>query len=381
LLARAVEEVRERHLETWIRGWARHVARELASPRPAGPRHLMFAICDHFEPRWKQPTPAVAEGRVRQWEEGYPEVVRGFRDADGRPPRHTFFFPGEEYAPSYLDRLARLARSGHGEVELHLHHDDDTPARLRRTIGEYLALYAQHGHLARDPGGQLRYAFVHGNWALANGRRDGRRCGVDAEIPLLWETGCYADFTFPSAPDECQPGIVNQIYWPTGDLSRRRAYEHGERARVGAVRRDRILMVQGPLSLALRRARLPIRTEAGDLAGHLPLTARRVRTWVRQNIHVQGRPEWVFVKVHAHGCQERNAASLLGDGGRALHRALTTTYNDGRSWKLHYVTAREMFNIAIAAMEGRAGDPGAYRDHVLAPPPVAAGSRAAACAG
>jgi hypothetical protein len=31
-----------------------------------------------------------------------------------------------------------------------------------------------------------------------------------------------------------------------------------------------------------------------------------------------------------------------------------------------------MFNIAIAAMEGKSGDPNAFRDHVLLPPPAAA---------
>jgi hypothetical protein len=53
---------------------------------------------------------------------------------------------------------------------------------------------------------------------------------------------------------------------------------------------------------------------------------------------------------------------------------LTTEYNDGRSWVLHYVTAREVFNVAMAAMRGQAGDPNAFRDYVLPPPPVAAQS-------
>jgi hypothetical protein len=30
-----------------------------------------------------------------------------------------------------------------------------------------------------------------------------------------------------------------------------------------------------------------------------------------------------------------------------------------------------MYNVAIAAMDGRSGDPGQYRDYVLPPPPVA----------
>jgi hypothetical protein len=36
------------------------------------------------------------------------------------------------------------------------------------------------------------------------------------------------------------------------------------------------------------------------------------------------------------------------------------------------VTAREMFNIALAAMHGHSGNPAAYRDYSLPPPPVAA---------
>jgi hypothetical protein len=54
-----------------------------------------------------------------------------------------------------------------------------------------------------------------------------------------------------------------------------------------------------------------------------------------------------------------------------MHAELTTRYNDGRRWRLHYVTAREMYNVAIAAMDGKSGDPGAYRDYELPPPPVA----------
>ena len=54
-----------------------------------------------------------------------------------------------------------------------------------------------------------------------------------------------------------------------------------------------------------------------------------------------------------------------------LHEELTRNYNDGKEWILHYVTAREMYNIAIAAMEGKSGDPNEYRDYRLTPPPCA----------
>lgn len=360
-----------KHLHTWLGGYAADVLRRALRRRPAGPRHLLFALCDHFEPLWKGAAPAQGRERVGAWSDGYAKSFAGFRDADGRPPRHSFFYPGEQYAPEYLDPLAQLTRAGFGEVEVHLHHDGDTPATLRRSLDQTIVDFERHGHISRDAAGRPRWAFIHGNWCLANARRDGRWCGVDAELPLLFEAGCYADFTFPSAPDETQPNIVNQIYWPVGDLARRRSYERGQRARVGDVRRDRLLFIQGPIALARRAGRIAVRIETAALDARDPPEPARVDSWVAQDIHVEGRPEWVFVKVHTHGAPERNAASLLGPEGRRLHQYLAARYNDGRSWILHYLSAREMYNVAVAAMEGASGDPSRYRDHVVPPPPAA----------
>lgn len=342
----------------------------MREPRVRGLRHLIFAVCDHYEPLWGQPTEDVGEDRVRFWQENYPSMASAFRDADGRAPQHTFFFPGEEYRPRFFDRLERLILDRFGEVELHLHHHDATSESFREEVLSYLGIFGERGHFSRDPDGRIRYAFIHGNWALANGRPDGRQCGVDDELPILFDTGCYADLTFPSAPDITQPNIVNQLYWPTGDLGRKRAYEWGERARVGKRYDDRLLLVQGPLALALRPGGVGVRIESSALTAKDPGTSSRIRTWTDRNIHVEGRPEWVFVKVHTHGAPEKQAESLLGDAGREMHRTLCGRYNDGIRWRLHYVTAREMVNIAFAAMDGHAGDPNEYRDYVLTPPPI-----------
>jgi hypothetical protein len=380
-IEKSAKSLRAKNLPVWTTGYARWAAdaavtRASAALRregDAGPRHLLFCFCDHYEPLWKTRDRAVGAARVRAWSQGYPALTSAFRDADGRPPRHSFFFAGEEYEPGYLDALADLARRGLGEVELHLHHDGDTAENLRRTIGDYLGLFVKHGHLARGVDGRPRYAFIHGNWCLANAREDGRWCGVDEELPLLHETGCYADFTFPAAPDESQPGVVNRIYWPKGDLARRRAYDGGTPARVGERRDDRLLMIEGPLGFALRPGALPRpRIDNAAVTAADPATPARLRTWAGQGIGVVGRPEWVFVKVHTHGAPEQQAASLLGDGGRAMHAELTTRYNDGARWRLHYVTAREMYNVAAAAMDGKTGDPNDYRDYALPPPPAAA---------
>lgn len=374
-MASVLEKVRNYNLDRWLPGYARHLARRAArrvsASKIEGPRHLLFALCDHYEPLHGHVGESQGNDRVKFWHEGYPRLVDKYHDADGRRPRHSFFFPGEEYRPYYLDTLADLARRDLGEVEVHLHHDGDTAASLTEKLEKTLADISQHGHIARTKDGLFRWAFIHGNWALANPRRDGKWCGVDEELPLLHRLGCYADFTFPSAPDECQPNVVNQIYWPTGDLNAKRCYETGTRARVGERMDDRLLLVTGPVALAKRPGRLSVRIEGSAITATDPATPARVRTWTQQGIHIEGRPEWVFAKLHTHGAPEREAKSLLGSGGHALHEILTTKYNDGRSWILHYVTAREMFNIAIAAMDGKSGDPNAFRDYVLAPPPVA----------
>lgn len=61
--------------------------------------------------------------------------------------------------------------------------------------------------------------------------------------------------------------------------------------------------------------------------------------------------------------------TLLGDAAHAMHRHLESAYNDGERYVLHYVTARETYNIIKAAEAGKSGDPNRWRDFVLPPPP------------
>ncbi|NUP11639.1 MAG: hypothetical protein HOW73_36800 [Polyangiaceae bacterium] len=366
---RALDYLQSKQLHRWGPDYIRHLlSRKRESAKVDGTRHLLFSFCDHWEPLFGGVMDPQADARVRAWMEGYPAMAGAFRDADGQHPKHSFFFPGEHYRPRWLDDLGRLCRRGFGEVELHLHHDGDTRESLRADVSRYVEEIASHGHFSRDRSGKPRFAFIHGNWCLANARADGRWCGVDDEVPLLFDLGCYADYTFPAPENEAQPKRVNQIFWPVGDLARRRAYEDAERARAGAKHTDRMLFITGPSALFVdgRRPRI----EGSAVTSHDPASEARVSLWGDLGICVEGRPDWVFVKMHTHGAPEAEAASLLGDGGRRLHELLNKHYNDGTAWKLHYVTAREMFNIAMAAMDGASGDPNGYRDYALPKPPV-----------
>ena len=337
-------------------------------PPTVYPTHVFFCFVDHYEPLWEKPTLAVARSRVDHWIQNYPAMADQFRDADGRPPRHTFFFPAEEYQPSFLKPLEQLAGGGYGEVEIHLHHDNDTDVVLESKLNDFKAQLESHGFLS-----QGRYGFIHGNWALDNSRPDGRWCGVNNELQVLRNTGCYADFTLPSAPSETQTAKINSIYYATDDTRCPKSHNVGVDVQVGQPPCGDLLMVQGPLALNWRdrkRGLLP-RIEHADVAGHTPVTPARIDLWLSQRISVVGKPDWVFVKVHTHGCQERNFSAGCGDDAARMHRYLQEQYNDGERYILHYVTAREVYNLVKAAEAGRSDPIPDLRDFILPPPPAA----------
>ncbi len=63
--------------------------------------------------------------------------------------------------------------------------------------------------------------------------------------------------------------------------------------------------------------------------------------------------------------------TLLGPAMDDCFTYLETRYNCGKRWKLHYVSAREMYNIVKAAEQGLTGDPHLYRDHLIPRPAYA----------
>jgi hypothetical protein len=283
-----------------------------------------------------------------------------FRDSDGRPPRHSFFFPIEQYRHEYLDDLAELCREGYGEVEVHLHHENDTAENLRRQLTTFKeALVGRHGLLSRHRRtGALGYAFIHGNWALNNSHPDGRWCGVDNELDILRETGCYADFTFPSAPDPCQPRKINSIYYAENTGVRRRSLDTGTNVAQGSVLTSGLILIQGPLLLDWSRRKyglLPGIENGCIQAAGQPPSINRLNSWLKARVQVRSRPDWYFVKLHTHGAKEDNRNVLLDGPVLDFHQSLAQRAAENPKFRYHYVTAREMYNLVKAAEAGRQG--------------------------
>ncbi|MEM9015916.1 MAG: hypothetical protein AAGC68_02800 [Verrucomicrobiota bacterium] len=335
-------------------------------PRVEGPRHVFLAVCDHFEPLHASDK-AGAIDRIGTWQERFPALIKPFRDVDGEPPKHTFFYPIEQYDPDLLSPIADLCHETGSEVEVHLHHENDTPENVRETLEQGKEDLGRHGLLSRDESGAVRYGFIHGNWALNNCHPQGLGCGVSREIPILRSTGCYADFTMPSAPSPTQCRVVNQIGYLSDfagaeALNRLDPVREGE----GVTRREdesKLLMIQGPLALnwGWRKWGLIPRMENGDITGANPPTSQRLNLAVGQGVSVERRADWIFVKLHTHGGIESNFGMLLGEPMRRFHEALSGL----TELKLHYVTAREMANLVHAAEDGRDGEPAEYRDYLF----------------
>ncbi len=339
--------IRRRNIHYWLPAYLFP-----SEPRPARPSddHLLdvfIAVCDHFEPECYGARRETARARVRRWVSEYPRLFQGFADADGRPPQHTFFFPQDEYRPEYLDELAQLRAHGFGDVDIHLHHDSDTAAGLRDKLEAFRdTLHHRHGLLRRDAAtGRIVFGFIHGNWALCNSLPNGRWCGVDEELTVLLETGCYADFTLPSAPSPAQTRTINSIYYARNLPGRRKSHDSGVRARAGcAPPADHLLLVQGPLVLDWESRKLGLvpRIENGDLHARRPATWRRMQLWLRAGVHVAGQPDKVFVKLHTHGCKDGNIDTLLGTRTQEFHADLARYASANPNFRYHYVTAWEM---------------------------------------
>jgi hypothetical protein len=106
--------------------------------------------------------------------------------------------------------LRRMVAAGYGEVELHYHHNFDTVESLKAKLESAIAFFQRFGFL-ETVDGQTRFGFVHGNFSLDNSNGPDL-CGVNREVALLAELGCFADYSFPSIYLESQPPFVNALY-------------------------------------------------------------------------------------------------------------------------------------------------------------------------
>jgi len=332
------------------------------------PIHILFCMVDHYEPGTGKASVKIEKKRVNELLEKYPSLANKHKDYFGNIPKRTWFFPPHYHRYGALKKLVSLCEKGYGEIELHIHHgktQPDTAENLRDTILQCIKEYSEFGIFGTE-NGEKRYAFTHGDWALNNSRK-GKFCGVDNELSILINTGCYADFTFPSL-NEANPKLINTIFYAKDIYNKPKSYNKGHPVRREFRNNKDLMIIQGPLFPFFKSRNLFSLRITGDVIdGELPEPKKKVDGWVRTSIHIKGKPNWIIIKVHTHGAVDANA--VLGEEMEQIFYQLETRYNDGKKYVLHYVTARELYNIIKAVEDGVESDnPEIYRNYEIKPP-------------
>lgn len=351
-------------LNLWLPSWQR---RDKVGEHVLGVRHIMIAVCDHFDPKPKGGQRA-AEQHLARWKEGFARLTEEFKDADGEPPKHTFFYPIEQYDRELVGNLTEVCQATGSELEIRLEHENDTADHLRQTLEQGIERLSSLGHLAVDADNKPRYGFIHGHGALDNSHPEGCHCGVQNELAVLQQTGCYADFSMPSAPELTQTQTINSLYYarPTGQ---NKSHDQGRSVYADRdaqpAREDELLMVQGPLGLDWGKRKYGVipRIEDGWLTAENPPTVERMRLWMECRVCVKGRPNWYFAKLHTRSSRPENLSMLLGEPMRAFYRGLAKLAEKDNTLRFHFVTARELVNILHAAESGHRGDPHPFRNY------------------
>lgn len=333
------------------------------------PLDVCFLFRDHFEQEHGRVDAQQQLNRVRCWQDAYAQAVKNHEDSDGRCPQHTWFFPVALSDPVVRPVIMRWPAMGWGEIEYHLHHrahysDEEIRKQIITDIGDMQAMGA-------IPSG--RYGFVHGMFALAGGHP--RYCKAVHELDVLMETGCYADFTFPALWTPAQPQQVNSIYY-AHSTGQPKPYDTGIPVAVGD-EPSGLMIFQGPLWTGWSRQLF----DDAHVAASVPPYPRRINRWLQAHVHVAGRPNWVFIAVYSHSATETNREMLFSGPMQRLWRSLEKRFKIDRA-RLHYVTAREAFNIVKAAEAGCDGNPNDFRDFLIPSPHcTSSGQRAEQLAG
>jgi len=329
---------------SYISQWLRKIVQRGTPPL----KRIWVTIADHYEPRWRHADLRTARSRVALWRATWPEIAKRCKpDSLGNAPRYTFFFPEEEYHPTLIEPLAEMVRDRIADVEVHLHHDGEGRQNFIDRISSFCRILQNKHGLLRKRDGKPTFGFIHGNWALDNSRPDGRWCGLNDEIRLLRDLGCYADFTMPSGDSPTQARLVNTIYYCNGAPDRPKSYDDGVPVTPGGRVEGDLLMIPGPIGMRWRDRLLP-RLETGELRCGNVATPYRVRRWVELAPRIGTD---TFIKLFTHGAQERNSSALL-------HGVLESAFNmlveeaDRRGCAIRFVSAWQMY-LAIEAIGQR----------------------------
>ncbi len=240
----------------------------------------------------------------------------GKRGEAGRATMHdaVIFGPRSDEQERFARETIRpLVTSDQHEMHLHVHHEfwtrnesnfdnpisrwvnanssaDMDKARLDHFFGRCKEV------IGREIGGPFeRWAFVHGNWALA--ASDPLICTIDNELSMIMRHGGFGDFSFPAGRGYCDPHLLAPF--TCLPLDRKRAYddpasdprplEAGSRT----LQADRFFIWNSPIKA--RYSSIDYYSEANRELFQTP--ERLIGEWLNGSVAFG---DDLFIKTHAH---------------------------------------------------------------------------------
>ncbi|MDR1383837.1 MAG: hypothetical protein LBJ67_08350 [Planctomycetaceae bacterium] len=327
---------------------------------PDSEKHLIFVMVDHYEHFAGGVIPQAVENN-RIWCEKFRQISDKYRDNYGNKFRYTWFYPYDHHIDGIMYELSDMALHGYGEVEMHWHLPTDgtiNPQTYPQKLHEALEWYHQFGAMiTEEETPRTAFAYVSGNWDL-DASQTPKSNGLTNQITVLHKSGCYADFTFSTINSNSQPRKINSIYYVVDDPNKPKSHDTGIDAKIGKQPTENQFMIfEGPTTINWHG-----RLEYGAIESDLRFKPERIPKWMEANIHVKGRPEWVFVKVYSHGAQSQKI--VLAHDMEYMLQSLQQ-YSKEHKIQLHFMTAREAYNVVKAAESGKSGNPEDYRDFFI----------------
>jgi hypothetical protein len=160
---------------------------------------------------------------------------------------------------------------------------------------------------------------------------------------------------------------INAIYQCGNAFDQAKPHRSGPDLKVGDSPTLPIIFT-GPLIFDWsRRIRgLPVpRIDDGALARNYPLSLARFRRWRSAQISVLGRPNWIFIKLYCHAFFDWDQDAMIGEQLCRFMDELMNLADQSRKFKVHFTSAREAFNLVMASLAGKTGDPNDYRNYQL----------------
>jgi len=319
--------------------------------------HVFFMIADHHEPSGRGLKGAE---NSKLWCDNFKKTFEGIKDDFGNNIQWSWFYPYDHKNKLVVFNLNELVYGGWGEIEFQWHHGPDTNETLPSKLVDAIAWFNHLGcMLSTGKNPKSNFGFVHGNWSLDNSRENNKWCGVTRELDILKKNGCYADFTFATFGTKAQPSKINSIYYAK-DTDESKSYNNGIDAQVGLKNND-FLIFQGPITFDWHNFEFDC---AALETTSLP-QKHRIKNWLKHAPIVKGRPEWVFLKTYSHAFQSQH--EVISEQFKEMLFELKRVCKE-KKLSLHFVTAREAYNMVKAAEAGHNGNPELYRDFLIKKP-------------